>query len=285
MSFETDLSNRLSKVDKNWDKDTLIRFLIAYLSPLFKRDLTYYMGSFDERYMMYLDGFPFKGPEVVCTSICRFYMDLFHEFKIKAVMIRTNNKIIPHNALKVLGNNGWYFIDPLKDLLANQYGMKPSFYGNCPCREKYNSVVKRNPELISLSQFYVRNIDETIGLKRGPYTDEIVADASELFKRYNSWFWKDKSLSGQTYFEKRLYALSELFLNIGEVNGVYERMQLLDYLIASLFNKKERSKIETSIVKSEDDMFYVELQSFVDDYRREYIEKKTNTGYKLILKS
>lgn len=80
----------------------------------------------------------------MCKTICEWYQRIFAEFHIKSIVIPTNQKPVPHYALIVEEDQGCYIIDPLKDLFANQLGIKPDFFGVFPFSfqdRKKNSLI------------------------------------------------------------------------------------------------------------------------------------------------
>lgn len=236
--------NIINSINTNWSKDEIIRFVYVSLAPLFERDLTYFLSPKDIQLQAYRKGFKLTGSSVVCETICEFYLDIFQYLNITAKMITTNEKEVPHYALIVEGDNGWFYIDPLKDLFANQYGLETSFYGVIP-NSKYSTVQRDYPYLVTFSKKKLRQEDEKLGLQANgiylsDFFDCLHPEITDRNKARKYLGIKD-SYDCMESVDKKLHFISDNFINYGNVPGLYERKLMYDYLFSKVLDHSERS--------------------------------------------
>lgn len=125
----TDKINKIiNETNPHWKKDEIIRYLYVKLAPYFERDLEYFFADKPKQLKMYKEGFKKNTNLVVCKTLSEIYQNIYNEFNIKSIIITTNKKEIPHHTLIVNGDFGWYCIDLLKDLVANQLGLRTLFF-------------------------------------------------------------------------------------------------------------------------------------------------------------
>ena len=147
----------INKIQSNWSKDIIIRYLYIKLAPYFHRDLKYFLATSEEKERQYQVGFINRFPNIVCSTLADFYVELFKEFNIKAKKVIANSSKIPLFALIVEGDNGWYFLNPLEDLFNNQYNLKPASFGIIP---RFRTIKINYPYLTLLPQDYIVSLDD-----------------------------------------------------------------------------------------------------------------------------
>lgn len=248
------LEERLKEVNPTWDKDQIIRYLYVKLAPFFERDLDYFMSTEEEQMRMYQEGFKQNSKFVVCQTICEQYEQIYDEFNIKSRVIQTNVKQIPHYGLIVKGDHGWYYLDPLKDLFANQLGLKTEFFAATPGRYSHNIVKECYPYLIDLPSEYVENMDHELGLNyHGIYMDSFFNQLHDEITSNKIFEYFDVEKGHQfEIMKKKLDFICEYLLHMGHVPGIYERNILWQYLIYMVFNRRERQFITSEILRTED---------------------------------
>ncbi len=251
MKASVEVKEVLKKVDIKWSKDKIIRFLYVKLAPYFQRDLDYFLADdIDQFSMYYKNEFKKDTNLVVCKTICNQYQQIYQTFGIKCKIITTNNKLVPHYALIVEGNLGWYFIDPLKDLFANQLGLKTAYFGTTPII-KHSSVIKQYPFLIELSQEYIERLDLELNLIARPegymnlFFDTLHQEITTN-KAIEYFGVEKKDLIGLII--KKIKFMEKYLINLGNINGLYERNVFYEYLISCIFNKREKNNISSNII-------------------------------------
>lgn len=241
------IDNVIKEINLKWNKDKIIRFLYVKLAPFFQRDLSYFLADSDEQLKIYQNGFKQKSNLVVCQTICEIYKSIYEEFNIKCLMITTNAKSVPHYALIVNGNYGWYYIDPLKDLFANQLGLKTQYFG---CIPSYGTVKSEYPYLINLSEQYITSLDTSLKIiESGFYMDtffDIINQEMTNNKVYK-FFEVEKNNHIQIIL-KKLQFVEEHLINMGHISGLYERCIFYKFIIDKIYIKNEKKCIEPSLV-------------------------------------
>lgn len=226
----------INKVPSTWSKDLIIRYLYIKLAPYFKRDLMYFLATEEEKYKEYSQGFINRFPNIVCSTLADYYVNLFKEFGINAKKVAANSAKIPLFALIVEGDLGWYFLDPLSDLFSNQYGLKPYFFGIIP---RYNTIQTNHPEIINLPPEYIKELDDTLDIK---YLDSYFAALhNELAHQRNAKIFFGIPTNAKVDLkERKLQFYNNELINIGNVHGPYERSQLYKYLNDRILNRGEK---------------------------------------------
>lgn len=266
----------INQVKSNWPKDLIIRFLYIKLAPFFHRDPVYFYKSKEERYKEYEQGFINRFPDIVCSTLADYYVELFHDFGINAKKIVANSSKIPLFALIVEGDKGWYFLDPLADLVSNQYGTRPYFFGVIP---RYNTVRSNYKELIKLPSEYVDELDNELGLA---YLDEFFHGLHSVMtqrKNAKEFFGYPPNMPIDLR-ETKLEFMNDNLINIGNVNGVFNRADLYLYLNDQILNRSEKKYVCTCI-EGDIENLYLSYYIKKKDEIIKYVEEKQNGVYRL----
>lgn len=237
----------LEQVDLRWPKDKIIRFLYVKLAPFFERDLDYFLGDADTQFEIYQNGFKQNSHLVVCKTLSEWYQKIYASFHIQSQVIQTNQKRIPHYALIVEGDKGWYYLDPLKDLFSNQLGLKSNFFGVTPV--KYNNVANEFPFLIDLPFAYVQSIDRDLHLNFQGYYMDTFFDMLHMEITSNQvcdFFCVSKNDQFEL-MRRKLDFIEQHLINMGSIPGLYERNTFYHFLIFYVFNRRERKFISSEI--------------------------------------
>ena len=269
----------MSEIQSSWSKDLLIRYLYITLAPCFKRDLNYFLASDEVKEKEFKEGFVNRFPNVVCSTLADFYVSLFKEFDIDAKKVIANSAHIPLFALVVRGEKGQYFLDPLSDLFANQYGLRPYFFGVVP---RYKTINYAYPKLVNLPKEYVKEIDDYLGFN---FLDDYFKELHLTLANRNSayeFFGKDKEL-GEDLREAKLNLYNEKLINLGKVHGTFERAQLYKFLNDVTFNKSEKKYTKVKI-NEDRDIPYISYELVNPDNTICYEEEKHEGKYMLIKK-
>ena len=237
----------VDNVDLSWSKDLIIRYLTVNLAPFFRRDLLYFLADEEEQYRQYQMGFINRGRNIVCSTLADFYVELFKTFGINARKIAANSTRIPLFAVIVEGDKGWYFIDFLNDLFNNQLGIKTTEYGKIP---RYNTLRTNFPYLVLLSDEYINDIDLALGIDKSlsSYFSELhlwMTDKNSIRKSFKV---DDADRIG-VFLKKMAYA-NENIINLGHINGAFERIRLYLFLEKIMFFKTEKRNISISLDKT-----------------------------------
>ena len=240
----------LEKVNSNWSKDLIIRYLYVKLAPYFERDLDYFLSDREVKLKMYKEGFKQNSHLVVCKTICEIYQTIYKVYNIESRVIVTENKEISHYGLIVHGDYGWYYLDPLKDLFVNQLGLKTQYFGITPDL-KLPKVKEDYPFLIDLPETYIEKLDLELGLIPKPNSylntffdilhNEITSDIA------NDFFNVPKGNHTKLIIEKLLF-MNKFLINMGNIPGLCERTIFYKYLISCIFDIEERKKISANII-------------------------------------
>ena len=198
---------------------------------------------------MYREGFLMQGKEVVCQTICKYYARVYKKLHIDFKIVTTNDKVVPHYGLLVNGDRGWFIIDPLKDLLANQMGFQPSFFG---CIPQYGNISLKYPGLIYLNPHYIYHLaKETNTLPYGHFMNFYFAFLHQEFFQSNffssTYIMEDDVASVLA----KLSFISKYLINLHDIPGLYEREQYYKYLKSILFNRAERKLLTFLIHEKE----------------------------------
>lgn len=230
------MKNIINQVQSGWSKDLIIRFLYIKLAPYFQRDLLFFLVSDDEKEAQYRQGFINRFPHVVCSTLADFYVDLFRQYGIDAKKVMANSAKIPLFGVIVQGDYGWYYLDPLSDLLANQYGLRPYFFGIIP---HYNTIRSNHPELIKLPYEYVDELDGTLKIN---YLDDFFENLHHVLtnKKSAAAFFGFSSDVSIDLKDRKLQFYGDELINLGNVNGPFERAQLYKFLNDRILNRGEK---------------------------------------------
>lgn len=266
----------INQVKSNWSKDLVIRFLYIKLAPYFQRDLLYFLANDEEKENQYKQGFINRFPNIVCFTLADFYVDLFKQFGIAAKKVIANSAKIPLFAVIVKGDYGWYFIDPLNDLFSNQYGLKPYFFGIIP---RYKTICHNHPEIVKLSHEYVAELDTTLDIN---YLDDFFSNLHEKLtnRRAAKEFFGFSCEEAVDLKERKLQFYNDKLINLGNVNGPYERAQLYKYLNDRILNRTEKRFTKVRLVDGLDNPHIsIELINYGENIL--YEEEKQDSKYVL----
>lgn len=269
----------INTVQNNWSKDLIVRFLYVKLAPYFQRDLLYFLSSDEEKERQFKQGFINRFPHVVCSTLADFYVDLFEQFGIHSKKIVSNSAKIPLFAILVEGDYGWYFLDPLNDLFSNQYGLKPYFFGIIP---RYNTIRTMHPELVELPREYIKELDDTLNFK---YHDEYFSILHQKLSQRKTakeffGFQSDQFIDLK---DKKLQFYSDELINLGNVQGPFERAQLYNYLNDKILNRGEKRYVCVKI-KDWDTNPHISIELKNQNKIIIYEEEKIENNYRLIKK-
>ena len=264
----------INNVQNNWSKDIIIRYLYIKLAPYFKRDLKYFLASFEDKEKLYNLGFINRFPDVVCSTLADFYVKLFQEFDINAKKIIANSSKIPLFALIVEGDNGWYFLNPLEDLFNNQYNLKPVSFGIIP---RFRTIKDNYPYLTLLPQEYLASLDDYLQLK---YLDDYFQKMHKIFTNRVSanLFLGYPKNSHYDLKEDKVNYYEKFLINLGNVNGCFERAQLYQYLNDIFLTKAEKRFVKV-IICGNISKPYIFLQILNKDCQLMYKEEVVNDKY------
>lgn len=267
----------INQIQSSWTKDQTIRFLYIKLAPYVKRDLVYFLSSDEDKYKEFQQGFINRFPNVVCSTLADFYVKVFNELEINSKKVIANSAKIPLFAVIVEGDYGWYYLDPLNDLFSNQYGLKPYFFGIIP---KYKTIKSNYKELVNIPKEYVQEIDDSLNID---FMDDYFEYYHQrLIHRDNANEYFDLPKGSKVDLkDKKIEVYNEKFINLGKVNGLFERAQLYKYLNDRMMNKTEKKNILIKIIAPSQNpelLFAVRTNNKVSYYQ----EQKNNGTYSLV---
>lgn len=243
--FNQKINSFVKQVPSYGKKDLTIFYIYQNLAPFFQRDIAYFESDSSNQIEVYQKGFVMKGANVVCKTICQYYGRVLKRLHIEFKIIPTNEKKVPHFAMIVHGDNGWYYMDPLKDLLANQMGFFPRFFG---VLLNYGLVPIKYPGLIELNKDYIQELAiQTNNFSYGHFTDfflDLLHD--EFFQKPIQSFFNCATDEFSMILVK-LKFLSQYLININSIPGLYERWQYYSYLKSRVFNRPECEKVKIEI--------------------------------------
>lgn len=238
------IESTLNNVNHSWTKDQVIRYLYIKLARFVQRDLIYFLASDEQKEYEYSKGFINRFPNIICSTLADFYVNIFNKFGINSKKVKANSAKIPLFSVIVEGENGWYYLDPINDLFSNQYGIKPFFFGVVP---KYNTIQNNYKELVKLPDEYVDELDKSLD----------ITFRDELFEMYhqklahkdnaNEFFGLPRGTRIDLK-ERKIELYNEKFINLGNVDGLFERAQLYKYLNDRIMNKTEKKNICIKII-------------------------------------
>lgn len=286
----------IRSVNKSWPKDLIIRYLYVKLAPGFQRDLDFFMSPTEIQLAIISGEIPFKKDNIhmFCKTICEYYHELFKEFDIESEVITTNKKIIQHYALIVKGDTCYFCIDPLKDLMRNQTGLRSGYFGFLP-KSKTQDNRTLYPHITALNPEYIKEMDQYLGLLScNMYTEDFLSALHEsIFHRPNDRLLNFLSSKNQNIeFAHNIYAkcntandyvieakielMNRYIINTGNCPGLMERDQFYDEVVSFLFSRNERRKITIGIQDRE-----LTIVNNSDDGPIAYTESCENGVYKL----
>lgn len=236
---DSEMETIINNVKTNWSKDHTIRYLYIKLAPFFQRDLKYFLATEEEKFKEYSQGFINRGRNIVCSTLADYYVELFQIFGIRAKKIAANSAKIPLFTVIVEGDHGWFFIDPLTDLFNNQYGLKTTEFGAIP---HYKTLEKNYPFLEKLPKEYIDKIDEDLELPKT--LDDYFRNLHLEMTNRHLIRKKFKTENEIEIFRNKMEFSNQELINLGKVNGPFERIKLYLFLERVLFFKKEKRNLK-----------------------------------------
>lgn len=269
----------IDSIDPSWPKDYIIRFLYINLAPFFRRDIIYFLASDEQKWQEYSQGFINRGTNIVCSTLADFYVNLYHTFGIGAKKVIANSAKIPLFAVIVEGDNGWFFIDPINDLFPNQYGLKTIEYGKIP---HYKTLNSNYPFLITLEDEYLEEMDKDLGIREplNDYFDKLHLEMTNRNSIYDHFQLEKGDYLG--LFQRKMEFANDELINLGCVNGSFERNRLYLFLERTMFFRNEKKNIKISLNGiTPEPTPQIEYIDFTTNSSTIFIERKENDRYVL----
>lgn len=285
--MEARMTKVIDSVDKNWDKDIIMRYLISNLNQFFRRDLNFYLRSEDEQAKILNSGIRYNGEtDVICKTISEFYSDIFRHFGINAKVAKATNSKVPLYGIVVDGTSHSYFIDPLFDLMPSQFGVFNENYGITPLWTT-STLPLEYPYLKDLTNDYIRYLDAMI--KRFPSgisTDDILDGYAKDIAKYIKYVRSRRKMSSFEATNYGIEFINEKCINIGNVDGMIERHKMYNYLFRKLFEGSDRGTVKINIYRDYDEQgnpINPRLVITVNHNEQEsmYVESKENNVFAL----
>lgn len=269
----------IDSINPSWSKDYIIRFLYINLAPFFRRDITYFLASDEQKWQEYTQGFINRGTNIVCSTLADFYVNLYHTFGIEAKKVIANSAKIPLFAVIVEGDNGWFFIDPINDLFPNQYGLKTTEYGKVP---HYKTLNSNYPFLITLQDEYLEEIDSDLKIRKplDDYFDDLHLRMTNRNPVYEHFQLEKGDRLG--LFQRKMEFANEHLINLGSINGPLERNRMYLFLERTMFFKGEKRNIKISLNTLTSELTpQIEYTDFATNSSTVFTERKENGRYVL----
>ncbi len=228
----------LDSVDIHWPKDYIIRYLYVKLAPYFEHDLNFFLASQQEKMNQYKRGFYKRGNKIVCSTLVDYYIEIFSKFGIKAQKVIASKTDIPLFAMIALGDNGWFYLDPLNDLFINQYELQSRYFGIKPT---FKGLKQLDLRYFTLDE--LKKMDHELKLhKYDIYTSDIFDSIKNEF-RTRSIACKELGIDLDNLTEltrQKIKIASDCLINLGNVPGLYERYYMYGFIRGQLFDKTEK---------------------------------------------
>lgn len=289
----------LNNIDKNWSNDELIRYLYRALAPFFHKDLNFFkLKSKEYKYYLsntdkYMNPYRISDEQeeylVICKSLANYYYNIFISFNIECEIVITNFDkpedclstdldILPHYALLVHGDKGWYYIDPHKDLMANQILLRTNHFGIIPNEHFTN---KTNHQLVELDDSYLNELDEKLGFSNHHLADsfdklnKLLHTDNKEGRQYLTWnkFLDREDAGDYNILMAKLELMKQLLINIGNAKGPIERLSYYRFILNTIFTPYEQQIVNAWL---EEGKVKLEINCNI------YVEETENNGlYKL----
>lgn len=274
------MEDTLNSVPLTWSKDLIIRYLYIKLAPYFQRDLNFFLANEEEKLEQFNNGFEKKYPNIVCSTLADFYVDIYKQFNINAKKIIATSSKIPLFAVLVEGDLGWYFLDPLGDLFANQYGLRSNSFGIIP---RFKTANRNYPEMVKLDKDYIADLDKDLGFTNYlndyfKYLHKQLANRDQVYNFFAISRDENKDLR-----ERKLQFYNDYLINLGNVNGLFERALLYKFLDDKILNRSEKRFVSSRIQKDTDYYLLYEIGSKEETIL--YEERKKDDKFVLIKKA
>ena len=245
--MEQKLIDAIVEINPGLSKDLLIYEIYTSLAPFFERDLSYFLASDEEKYLQYQKGFTNKGKYIVCSTLADFYVKVFKEFGIDAKKVPANSAKIPLFVVLVKGELGWYYLDSLNDLFYNQYNIRPVNFGVVP---RFKTINESHPNLIKLPTEYLIDLEKTLNKH---YYNSLINDLHDKMAPRNIAYEFLDVPNGEKNLltMKKIKFMNDYLINLGHVNGPYERVMLYLYLYTHLLDSSEKRRLNVLLNKDD----------------------------------
>ncbi len=243
------IENKINNINPHWNKDLIIRYVIVELAPYFQRDLFYFLSSPQKQYNLFCNGYRPKSPNVFCITLCESYQRILERFDINSKIIqasKTEEGKVPLYALIVEGDNGWYYINPLKDLWSHQLGVDSNEYGVIGY-SNHDYVIQNYPYLQTLSSSYIKELSTELAIPdNNPFFEPDVIGGKDL-----NQYRKKKGMDARASYAETAVAkiedIGNCYLNVGAVFGPIERNLMYKFFFTTVLTKPEKSLIKLSL--------------------------------------
>lgn len=227
------------RLNRSWNTDYAIRYVVVMISRLVKRDVNFFFSS-DEEKLKALNTKTYSDyPNVICKTLSELIRDVLYLLWIESKVIVSTNTKVPLYAIIAEWEESRYYIDALYDLTCSQYRIQPYCYSSH--RPSKNSIIDPNKlKLTELDPDYIRDIDINTGLIPGEYFSDHINNIKNRFTEYNK---------AETFFDtkdhdqlliKKFEFISDHLVNKFPLEWPIERTILYIYFRRYLLNKAER---------------------------------------------
>lgn len=272
----------IKSVNKSWPKNYIIRYLYVKLAPFLARDIKFFLASPEQKEFELeknINRFPF----INCSTLADFYINLFASFNINAIKIEATKTKIPLHAIIVEGDNGWFYLCPINDLLNNQIGNRTSHFGELK-RNNRNFVLKEYPFLTELTLEEIDRIDANLGIKNLVYFWAKLRNEMFHSNYFYEYFHVNRNDSLEV-IKAKLDFINKHLINIPIIPGPLEREGYYRYLIRRICRKDEKESINVSLditrrvvnitdYSSEIPIYYEERTIFSENKNLYVLERK-----------
>ena len=283
------ICNTLNSVSPYWGKDQVLRFLYRNLAEYAQRDLQFFMLDVDGKKAKLDEGYVDIFPNVICFTLANFYCTVFNEFGIDAKVVQANSFIVPLFGVVAQGEYGNYFLNPLEDLVLNQYGLMPKAFGIIP---KFKTIRASYPDLVKLSAEYIASLDNSLNFTfLDDYINEMrteirnYKDSCKFFKIDQDKYPKEYDKKGRPKSfdirEHKVRLFSSDFINIGNVHGTFDRALLYQFLNDSFLNRIEKKYVKVLVEDGFSEHPFISYNILKENGVISYYEEKTESGYVL----
>ena len=279
-NINPNITYTLKSVPYSLGKDYIIRYLYRNLAYYVHRDLKFSLLEREEKIRQYSTiGFIDRFPDVVCSTLSEFYCAAFDEFGIEAKVVQANSASVPLFGVVADGERGKYFLNPLEDLFKIQYGLRPDSFGYIP---RYNTIKKQYPNLFELDSDYIDEIDKKLGFT---YINDFFDELKPKMVNFKTpcLFLGEECSSVLDVTKQKLDYFSKRLINLGNVEGVFERALLYQFFNDTLLNNREKVRVKKRIEDGLSNNPYISYSILWGDENIKYKEVKNGKVYSLVL--
>ncbi len=282
--MNTSITEIINNINPSWQTDLKIRYIYYKVNSLVQKDLRYFCASDEEKYKQYQNGFVNRFPYIVCSTLADCFVDIFKSVDIYAKKVVANSAKIPLFALIVLGDHGFYFLDPINDIFNIQYNLYPQNFGVIPY---YRTLRKNYHNLTHLDRKYLEELDTTLNNNIPVnYTNNYIKELKDKMCQRNKAceFLGIPKGDRVSLTSQKLVFFNDHLINIGNVKGPFERTRLYYYLFNNLLSSNEERQIDIYLDDIEYEIANVYLKLHVNPSK--YLlfrEEKKDDNYQLKL--